>query len=320
MKGWIVYNPRAGRFDPRFFVERAARRLSAAGWELSLFPSHGLEDMRRLAAECGARGCTALFVAGGDGSVGHAARGLAGSDTALAVLPAGTANVFAQDAGLPGLSYTRWFALEDSARRLAAGRAARVDVGRCNGEVFLLWAGAGLDGYIISRIEPRTRLQKLFASPHYIAAAFLVARRWHGVELRVGVDSQELSGIFAQVLASNIQSYGGGLMPLDRGARLDDGLLNVWLFEGETYGDALRLVGDLFRGRHAHNPHVRGLTARKLWLEAARPIPSQLDGEVFPPARRFEIEVWPGALKLLLPAELPRPLLVETGAPPEETL
>jgi len=308
LKAWIIHNPHAGRFPAHPFVERAARVLQQRGWETVIHQTGGPQDIQRLAAACAREGCEALFVAGGDGTVGQAAKELAGTSTALGVLPAGTANVFAQELGLAGLGYTDWFALEESASRLASGHVAEMDLGRCNGQVFMLWAGVGLDGYIIGQVEPRPRTMKHLAVPYYVAASLWAVRGWQGLKLRVQVDQQLVSGQFAQIVVSNIQRYGGGLFHLAKDARADDGLLDVWLFEGESAQDALRHAVGLLRGSHVHHPHVMGLTARRIHLEAPEPVPWQLDGERYAPAKRFEIEVWPAALRVLLPQDLPQPL------------
>lgn len=309
VKAWVIYNPNAGRFPSRALVERAARGLQSAGWEITVRQSSSPRDLTHLAVACAAHGCDALFVAGGDGTVGKAVQGLAGTETALGVLPTGTANVFAQELGLPRLGYTDWFALAQTVRRLAAGRVARVDAGRCNGEVFMLWAGVGLDGHVISRVEPRSRLVKLLAVPSYVALSTWAARDWRGVDLRVSVDGQSMSGRYSQVIVSNIQSYGGGLFWVAREARLDDGLLDLWLFEGDSFADSLSHVFNLLSGKHLRDPRVTSFTGKSIVLEAAQPSLWQMDGEGYGRAAHFEINIWPQALKVLLPERLGRQVL-----------
>ncbi len=314
LKAWLLHNPYAGRFPPRPFVERTVRTLRRLGWEVHAVESPEPQEVSRLAAACAAEGCDVLFVAGGDGTIGQAASGLAGTPTALGVLPSGTGNVFAQELGLAGLGYTGWFALEEAARRLAAGRLATMDLGRCNGRLFLLWAGVGLDGYVIRRIEPRPRLAKTLAVPYYVSAAAWAARDWRGIELRVTVDGQTVSGRFGQAVVTNIRRYGGGLFRLAPEARADDGLLDVWLLPGDDFNHALMQVWRLMWGQHVRHPAVKSLRGREISLEADAPACWQLDGEAYPASQRFEIGVWPRALNVLLPAEPTRPSLFQSTA------
>ncbi len=107
MKGMIAYNLAAGRYPSRILVERAAAILIHHGWQIMIIQTRSAEHITQLARQATNRGMDAFFVAGGDGSVSMAVGGLVGSQTALGVLPAGTANVWAQELGLPGLSLTR---------------------------------------------------------------------------------------------------------------------------------------------------------------------------------------------------------------------
>ena len=106
----LIYNPAAGRFPSRMLIERAAQVLNKQGWDIQLQVTHGGPHITQLARQAVQQGQDAVFVAGGDGSINYAVRALLDSDTALGVLPAGTANVWAQELGLPGLTWTRWMA------------------------------------------------------------------------------------------------------------------------------------------------------------------------------------------------------------------
>ena len=152
MKCLVAYNPAAGRYPSRLLVERAARVFQQVGWTVQLEQTQNSEHITRLARQAAQAGMDYFIIAGGDGSVNRAVAGLINSETALGVLPAGTSNVWAQELGLPGLSWTRWIALEESARRLAQAHIQTIDVGVCNQQPFLLWAGVGLDGFIVHRI------------------------------------------------------------------------------------------------------------------------------------------------------------------------
>jgi diacylglycerol kinase (ATP) len=181
----LIYNPAAGRYPSWILTERAANVLREEGWRVSIEKTQSGKHVTDLAEKAALEGMDALFVVGGDGSVNRALPGLINSQTALGVLPAGTANVWAQELGLPGLSWTRWMALEESARRLAGACVAQADVGFCNGIPFLLWAGIGLDAFIVQRLEPRTQLEKRFAVVHYVASAAWNASMWRGMNLNV---------------------------------------------------------------------------------------------------------------------------------------
>jgi diacylglycerol kinase family enzyme len=172
-RGILAYNPAAGRFPSRILAERAAAVLRSSGWDIHLEQTENSEHIVKMAQESAKLGLEAFFIVGGDGSLNQACRGLIGTEVALGVLPAGTANVWAQEIGLPGLTWTRWMALEESARRLAKGQIRTIDLGLCNGNPFLLWGGIGLDAFIVHRIEPRTPGRSIFCRPLHCL------RAWH---------------------------------------------------------------------------------------------------------------------------------------------
>lgn len=299
--GVIVYNPTAGRFPSRLLAERAGNLLRKHGWIVSLEKTVDSEHITRLARKAADDKLDVFFMAGGDGSINRAIAGLMGTQTALGVLPAGTSNVFAQELGLPGLSWTRWMALEESARRLVDSKIVPVDIGLCNDNPFLLWAGVGLDAFIVRRIEPRQRWEKHFAVLHYATSAVWHASAWHGMNLEVEADGEIVRGHFLLALVSNVNLYAGGLFHLSPKAKLDDGLMDLWLFEGETLGDTVQMVLELFSGRHVRSESIRYIPFSELSLQSDSPLYMQMDGEPMIAESPAQIYVLPKSLLVLVP-------------------
>lgn len=311
--GMIAYNPVAGRFPSRMLVERAAGILEGRGWNLSLVRTEGGDHIRALARQAAEQDLDVFFMAGGDGSLNWALPSLMGRHTALAVLPCGTSNVWAQEMGLPGVSWTRWMALEESANLLANGEVRAVDVGQAGEHLFLLWAGVGLDAFVVQRIEPRSALEKSFATAHYAASVVWYAAEWKGINLSIQTDGDQIEGHFLVAVASNVQLYAGGVARLSPGARLDDGHMELWLFEGDTLGDALQRFWDLWSGRHLGSEHVHHLTFRHLRIESESQLYLQVDGEPVQTCSPLEIVIHPRALRVLAPVQVPYPVFTRSS-------
>lgn len=306
--GMIAYNPNAGRYPSRILTERARDVLCQYGWQLILEQTTSGDHITQLAKKAADDGLDAFFIAGGDGSVNQAMMGLVGSDTALGVLPSGTANVWAQELGLPGISWTRWMALEESARRLAVAPVCVVDIGLCNNRPFLLWAGVGLDAFVVHHLEPRSRWEKHFAVAQYAASIVWHASYWHGINIRVETDDGQILGHFLLALVSNVHLYAGGYANLSPHARLDDGLMDLWLFKGETLGDTVQLAWDLLAGRHIQSERVHQVQFHNLRLESESPAYVQVDGEPMDVVNPVTITVQPKALRVMVPEHTPQPL------------
>ncbi len=307
-KAYLVYNPAAGRFPSRMLIERAADVLRNQGWEMHLEQTHGGSHITELARRAADRSMDGFFIAGGDGSINYAVAGLVNSETPLAVLPSGTANVWCQELGLPGLAWTRLMALEESARQLTNVTVRKVDVGFCNEDPFLLWAGIGLDAFIVHRLEPRSRWEKHFAVAHYAAIAMQQASDWSGINLRVYADESEITGHYILGVMSNIHLYAGGLAEISPHAKLDDGVMDLWLFAGETLVETLTHAWNLWSGRHIHSDQVQCVPFRKLYMTSDSTVYLQVDGEPINSDKEVHVEVRQNALRVLVPEIAPRNL------------
>src|SRR6185437_9937611 len=92
-----------------------------------------------------------LIVAwGGDGMVQRCVDAMSGADAALAIIPAGTANLLASNLGIPK-------DLEGAVEVGLAGERLKLDLGRANGEAFAVMAGAGFDARMIADADGRLK-------------------------------------------------------------------------------------------------------------------------------------------------------------------
>ena len=297
----VIYNPAAGRFPVEPFIKSVADELESAGWQVEAAATQSGPHTIELAKQAAAEKKDAVFAVGGDGTIGNVVNGLIGSETALGVLPAGTANVWSIELGLSPFAWTRPWVLRKNASLLANAPSQTVDVGMCNEYSFMMWAGIGLDALAIHAIEPRIRLEKLFNAPEFAAKTIWQAAQWNGIRLRLWADGQEIEGQYILAVATNIRHYLGGLSKLSPAAYLDDGLLDLWLFSGNNLGDVLRHVYDMWRGLHLTSDMARCIAFRDLRIEAELPFLIQTDGEPRGSTQKAEITVRPRVLRMLMP-------------------
>jgi len=314
---WILHNALSGNPANAANVKRAAEALARRGVSVHFERPANVEGLRQAARAAVAARADAVLVAGGDGTLGTVAGELAGSPVALGFLPAGTATVWAKEMGLPRLSPLRPNALERAALDLLDGQPRLADLGRCNGRPFLLWAGVGLDAFVMQALGPQRWLSRQFGLAYNTAATFVIATRWHGADMRVVVegreagDGREWAGHALLAVVCNVRWYGGGLFQLNPGARLDDGQMEVWLLAGRTYGELLAHAARAFVGRHAPHPRVTCLTGDRVEIYTAAPQVIQTDGEPLAATNHVSLEVMPRAVRVLVPSEAPHGLFGE---------
>ena len=124
----------------------------------------------RQRAELAAREGRALVAAvGGDGTLNAVASGLVGTSTALGIVPAGTHNHFAKDAGVP-------LDPKQAVRTIAAGKRRAVDVGEVNETIFLNNASIGV---YVRVLEEREALLEFLPRPKWLATAWSALRVLH---------------------------------------------------------------------------------------------------------------------------------------------
>jgi diacylglycerol kinase (ATP) len=275
--------------------------LKEAGWSIEIAETLSGTHATQTAHQAASEKYDAVFAIGGDGTMGQVASGLLNTETALAVLPAGTTNVWAIEQGQKPFSWLNWHALRENAKLLAEVEPQRVDVGMCNDHPFLLWAGVGLDAHTINKIEPRPRFFKHISVPHFFATTVWEATFWHGLDLRVFTDGQLVEGHYLVVVATNIRHYVGGLSLISPNAILDDGEMDMWLLSGNNVADALRHFFDLVAGRHLTSDQARRLPFHTARVESDAAFSIQVDGDPMLGGRHTDITIQHRALKVLMP-------------------
>lgn len=302
----LIYNPAAGRIPVKPFIQGIVRTLSSNDCRVQVAETLNGRHTTQLAHQAGLEKFYAAFAIGGDGTVGQVANGLVGSQTALGVLPAGTANVWARELGLATFTLLRWTSLRENSRLLAESPVVDIDVGLCNQQPFLMWTGIGLDAMTVHKLEPRKRFYKYLSVPHYMAATIYNASFWHGMNLNVWADDQKVEGHYLLAVASNIRHYMGGLSEISPKAFIDDGKMELWLFSGSNLADAFRHFFELASGRHLTSEYARCIIYHKLRIESETAFSIQMDGEPMLAGNQVNISILPRGLKVLLPRQAHR--------------
>ncbi len=297
----LIYNPAAGRISVGPFIGGVIRTLSDHGWRVEVAESLNGRHTTQLARMAAKENFRAVFAIGGDGTAGQAAAGLIGSQTSLGILPAGTTNVWAQDLGIHAFVWSHIRALSQNARLLAESKPCLIDVGLCNGQPFLMWAGIGLDAMTVKKLTPRKRFEKYLSITEYAATTFLNATLWHGMDLHVTVDDKHIKGHYLLAVATNIRRY--AFAELSPHGYLDDGLIDLWLFSGSTLADAFRVMFDMLAGQHTSSDEARCIPFRQATIESETPFSLQMDGEAMLGTQRIFLETLPQKLSILMPQE-----------------
>ncbi|MFI6325575.1 diacylglycerol/lipid kinase family protein [Nonomuraea sp. NPDC050556] len=236
-------------------------------------------------------GAELVFVWGGDGMVQRCADVMSGSGVPMAILPAGTANLFAANLEIPT-------DLDEAVRIGFHGRREPLDLGVLNGEHFAVMAGAGFEADMIadSSGDAKERLGRL----SYVKAA---ARHVGGplVPMKIKIDGATwFEGEASCLLFGNVGTIAGGIEAFDD-ARPDDGWLEVGVSTAQGPVQWARVIGRMATGRSEDSPFVRVTRARKVSARFEKPMMYELDGGEREPVTRLKATVAPGALTVCRP-------------------
>ena len=121
----------------------------------------------RFAHDAARRGVDVVIGYGGDGTLNEVATGIAGTDSALGVLPGGSTNVFARTLGMPNDPVA---AVEHLVRGIDAERIRPIGLGQVNGRYFCFHTGVGYDAAVVQRVERRGSLKRWLGHPLFIYA------------------------------------------------------------------------------------------------------------------------------------------------------
>ena len=225
-KAALLYNPDSGgRKQRQRELESALALLRNGGVEADLRPTrspdHAGEETRRAVAA----GCDTIFACGGDGTVHNIAQVLAGSSTALAILPMGTANALAHDIGLPlNVIAAAESALLARQRRIALGHIHYNDLqGNPGSRYFVLAAGVGVDAHLFYKLQTGVK-QRMGMAAYYAKAWNLwftyAMTRFSAEYVATGGNTPNRVEV-TELMAIRIRNFGGVLQELAPGASLD---------------------------------------------------------------------------------------------------
>jgi diacylglycerol kinase (ATP) len=317
MKAHLIVNPVAGTHYTDDLVGAVARYLAEHDWSVAVRRTLGPGDGITYAREAASSGIDVAIAMGGDGTLGEVASGLAHTDCTLGLIPMGTGNVWAHMVGIPTWSVRNKNAVMESARILVEGQAHRVDLGQSGDRHFMLWSGIGFDAEVIQEVERHRTLRRSVGNLADLVAAFVVGASLRGTRTTVVLDGKAMRQRLVFALVCNAQLYGRAFRVAPQ-ARLDDGVLDVFLFKGGSMLDALRHAASVLVNLHAKDPMIEYHRARQVEIHSEHPLPLHLDGD---PAGTtpVQISVAHRAISVVFPKTAPASLFEDAEQEAEES-
>ncbi len=289
----IIFNPLAGRKTPLAFLgnkllrirkathekfknmTECAQALSTAlqklGYDVEMCGTQGPCDAQRLSKEAVASGCELVVAMGGDGTINEVIQPLVNTKTALAVMPKGTANVFAQHLNLP-------LSIPAIAHTIAFGEKTLIDAGKLNEKYFCSMAGIGLDAAIIQSTDKF--LKKILGGLAYFIVLLWELLFYPFDPILFTLDNSTEKNKAYLLIISNIQYYAGNLVLFPK-ANIHDGCLDVLAFKKKGFWTMLHFFYLLRTNKLRTYKHIHYFQCQKCDITGGHPFPMHCDAEYY---------------------------------------
>jgi diacylglycerol kinase (ATP) len=235
-------------------------------------------------------GAELILAWGGDGMVRRCVNALGDTQVPLAIVPAGTSNLFATNLGIER-------DIAAAVQVALLGERRRLDVGRFEGERFAVMAGAGFDAAMIKGAD---ELKDRLGRGAYVLGG-ATKLNTPSFEAKIKIDGTRwYKGPASCILVGNVGDLFGGI-EMFADARPDDGLLDIGVLTSEGPVQLLRAATRTALGNAEKSPFVRITQGRKVRVKLDRKVPYELDGGDRTEVKSFKVDVEPGAITVCVP-------------------
>ena len=287
----IFVNPIAGGGKCSKMYPVVVRTLREAGVVCSVtigqYPGHIME----VSSELAARAHNTVIVCGGDGTVNEVINGIAGTRTALGIVPLGTANDFAVNMGISK-------DINLACTIIKERRIKKIDLVKVNDDRF--FGGIGCVGFDAEVAAFASRRRKEKSNPfllHVLGGIFkFVSYKSKPVELRF--DGHRYFGDIFLVAFGNIRSYARGMLITPR-AVFDDALLDICVVRPLARWRLLSLFPSVYKGAHVNHKAVTVSQAEAVYVQSVGPMALYADGD-FMTTTPFRLKVVPRHLNVIV--------------------
>lgn len=293
MKHVFVINPAAGKgkalelipFIEDYFKGKSDEYII----KVTEYPGHATQIAREFSE---AEDCR-IYSLGGDGTVNEIVNGIAGTNSSLGVIPAGSGNDFMRSIH-PEYSIRQM--ISDTIR----GEERRIDLARANDKFFINISSIGFDADVVYNALKFKKLPGVTGSMAYLFSVIYTIFRNKINEININIDGQATKVKILLAAIANGRFYGGGMLPAPE-AKLDDGLLDICLVREVGMLKILNLFPKYMKGNHGQIEEVSFLRGKKIKIESTDSISLNVDGEILS-AKVIEFEVLTNAVKVIYPA------------------
>lgn len=283
----FIVNPISGVGRQKIIEKLVVEKLDHARYEYKIVytehPKHAIDLCKKATEDC----FDIVVAVGGDGSVNEAGRSLAGTGSALAILPAGSGNGLARHLGIP-------MDLVKAMDVINNGKEITIDTVSINNETFLGMAGVGFDAHIgweFAKFGKRG-----FSS--YVKVVTREFPKYKAMDYELEIDGVKYSRNAFLISFANGSQYGNNAV-IAPNADLQDGMIDVCILKDFPVYALPVLAYRLFNKKMGSSKYIEIIRGKKIKVKQLSTT-AHIDGEPVELGHDITIEVKPATLKVVV--------------------
>jgi diacylglycerol kinase (ATP) len=304
MKIKLIINFIAGSKKAKSYLPRIKSAIGGLGLknELSVIPTGKIEETIEFSSKAVKDGFDLVIAAGGDGTLNAVINGVMKAksqskepiDVPIGFIPLGTTNVFALETGIPLDPIKACKVIINHKVK----KADLVKIAYPKPRYFISMAGIGFDAKVVKALNPVIK-DLVGGKMAHVVSLIQTLTKYHPEQFSItdNHDKSKHSGYFA--IIGNIKSYGGKFRVTPH-ANLDDGFMDVCLFQSPHRRDILRYLWGILTQQHLRFKDVEYFKAKKINVSGISKLWLQIDGESLEKSPS-EFEICPKAVTMILP-------------------
>lgn len=256
----LLYNPKAGHRTIKFQIDGIAQHLQELGYSLRLYRSACPGDIKDYIINYITEDNTDLIlIAGGDGTINECITGMGMKDVdiPILILPVGTANDFANSAGIP----TK---IEETLNLINDGKLQYIDIGKVNEKYFVNVCNMGLFSGVSHTVD--LEMKKRFGRLAYYFKGFEEVQNYQAMDMTITTDTEVLKEKYILVLVFNGKGA-GGMLKLAKDADIQDGKFNIVCIKNVEFFEVPGLFLKVLQGEHLEDSRIDYFTSSKAKIE-----------------------------------------------------
>lgn len=284
----FIVNPISGVGRHKVVEKLIDQHLNRTLFDYEIVYTKAAKHATELAKQAVANNFNIVVAVGGDGSVNEVARGLIGSTTAMAIMPAGSGNGFARHMKIP-------LDLKKAMNIINDAKEASIDTIQLNNETFINVAGVGFDAHIgweFAKFGKRG-----FSS--YLKVIIREFPKFKAQDYELIINGIPLHKKAFLISFANGSQWGNNahIAPL---ADVADGLMDIAILKNFSFWNVISIGYKLFRKTIHLSPHLETIKTKEVLVKQTNTI-AHIDGEPIEVGHSISIKVNPLSLRVIIP-------------------